>query len=81
MEILQWINENIIWGIPALLLFAGSGIIFTIRTRGMQVLKFPTIIKKTLLTKQPESDGKKVSPFKTLTPHWVRLSVQATLSP
>lgn len=67
MEILQWINENIIWGIPALLLFAGSGIIFTIRTRGMQILKFPTIIKRTLLTKQPESDGKKVSPFRTLT--------------
>lgn len=33
----------------------------------MQVLHFPTIIKRTLLTKQPEADGKKVSPFRTLT--------------
>ena len=67
MEILEWINENIVWGIPVLILFAGSGIIFTIRTRCLQVLHFPTIIKRTLLTKQPEADGKKVSPFRTLT--------------
>lgn len=67
MEILEWINENIVWGIPVLILFAGSGIIFTIRTKGLQVLHFPTIIKRTLLTKQPEADGKKVSPFRTLT--------------
>ena len=33
MEILEWINENIVWGIPVLILFAGSGIIFTIRTK------------------------------------------------
>lgn len=67
MEILEWINENIVWGIPVLILFAGSGIIFTIRTKGLQILHFPTIIKRTLLTKQPEADGKKVSPFRTLT--------------
>ena len=67
MEILEWINENIVWFIPVLILFAGSGIIFTIRTRCLQVLHFPTIIKRTLLTKQPEADGKKVSPFRTLT--------------
>lgn len=72
MEILEWINENIVWGIPVLILFAGSGIIFTIRTKGLQVLHFPTIIKRTLLTKQPEADGKRFRLSEPLPPHSVQ---------
>ncbi len=67
MELIEWLNENIVWGVPMLLLFAAAGIIFTVRLKCFQIRKFPYAMKKTLFTKQPTADGKTISPFRTLT--------------
>ena len=68
MDILRWINENIVWGIPILILFAACGIIFTFKTGFMQIVHFPQILKCTVLSKKKsQSDKNSISPFKALT--------------
>lgn len=67
MEIVSWINDHVVWGEPMLILFAFTAVLFTVRLKGIQIAAFPSIIKKTLLSKQPAADGNTVSPFRTLT--------------
>ena len=62
MELICWLNENVIWGIPMLLLFTLTGVLFTIRLGGFKVLSgIKEIFKKS--TKNPDE----LSPFAALT--------------
>ncbi len=69
-DVLNWIDSNILWGIPMIILILLSGIFLTVRSKFFQVRKFGTSIKHTVggTAKQMKS-GKKtkdpnaISPF------------------
>ena len=79
MEVLQWIydklywiNGNILWGIPMILLIVGCGIFITIRTKVLQVTKFGYALKQTMGRSirqmkgeklMLDNDGANISPF------------------
>lgn len=47
-NIITWINSNILWGIPMVILILGVGIYLTVRNKFMQVRKFPYACKMTI---------------------------------
>lgn len=49
VEIIAFINSNILWGIPMIIAIMGTGIWLTIRTRALQVRKFGTSINTTIV--------------------------------
>lgn len=62
MDIIKWLNENVIWGVPMLLLFTFTGIIFTVRQGGFKILSgIGEIFRKS------NKDDKSISAFATLT--------------
>ncbi len=63
MELVKFLNENIVWGIPMLILFALCGIIFTVRIKFGQVLGFKDIVKSMLV----KGEDKGINPFSALT--------------
>lgn len=65
---LQWLNDNIIWGAPMLVIYLLTGVIFTVKIRFSQFSKLGGIFSRTLFSKTKEkSDGKNLSPLQTLT--------------
>ena len=68
-NVLNWIDGNILWGIPMIVLILLCGILLTIRTKFFQVRKFKTSIKNTMgesfiqMKKKDKSDKNTVSPF------------------
>ncbi|MDE7218510.1 MAG: sodium:alanine symporter family protein [Oscillospiraceae bacterium] len=64
----SWLN-NIVWGIPALVLLMGAGIILTIGLRGFQFRKFGYAMKNTLgkMFKKQEAKAGEVTPLQALT--------------
>jgi AGCS family alanine or glycine:cation symporter len=66
LTIINFINENIVWGIPALALFLGTGIYLSVKL-GFFQFNLPRIIKNTFLAGSKAADGKTLSPFQTLT--------------
>lgn len=64
MELLQRIN-NMVWGVPTLVLILGIGLLLTVVTRCAQIRLLPTALKKFLqLPKEETSNGQ--SPFRAL---------------
>ena len=57
----QFINDNILWGIPMVVIILGVGIFMTVRTRGLQVRKFGYSLNTTIIptVKQIFGGGKK----------------------
>ena len=47
-SIIRWINDNILWGVPMVVLILVTGILLTIRSRCLQVTKFKSVMKGTL---------------------------------
>lgn len=47
-KIIGFINDNILWGIPMVVLILGVGIYLTVRNRFLQVTKFPYAVKNTI---------------------------------
>lgn len=47
-KVIRFINDNILWGAPMIVLILGVGIYLTIRNRFMQVTKFPYAVKMTI---------------------------------
>ena len=47
-KIIGFINDNILWGIPMVVLILGVGIYLTVRNRFLQVMKFPYAVKNTI---------------------------------
>lgn len=64
-KIVSFINDNILWGIPMVILILGVGIYLTVRNKFMQVTKFPYAFKNTIgsLGKQHKGKGKGLSQF------------------
>lgn len=68
-EIINFLNENIFWGIPALTLFIGTGLFFTVKLRFSQ-FNLVKIFKNTFFSKSKNSTDKNektLTPFQTLT--------------
>ena len=70
-DVLNWIDGNILWGIPMIILILASGIFLSIRNKFFQVRKFGTSLKHTVggTIKQMKKKEKKstnpnaISPF------------------
>ena len=63
-----WLN-GIVWGVPALVLLMGAGIILTVGLKGFQFRKFGYAMKNTIgkmFSKQAAKEGE-VTPFQALT--------------
>ena len=51
VEIIREINQvvnNFIWGVPAMICIIGVGLLLSVRTRFIQIRKFPYAIKTTV---------------------------------
>lgn len=65
---LQWINDNVIWGAPMLVIYLLTGVIFTCKIRFSQFTKLGGVFSQTLFCKTKEKgDEKNLSPIQTLT--------------
>lgn len=68
-NVLNWIDGNILWGIPMIVLILACGILLAIRSRFLQVRKFGTSMKTSFgetfskKGKNPVTDKNTVSPF------------------
>lgn len=68
-DALNWINSNILWGIPVIALILGVGILLTIRSKALQVRKFGTAMKGTIgKTVKQMKKGEKKNSKNTLSP-------------
>jgi AGCS family alanine or glycine:cation symporter len=47
-KIFGWVNNNILWGIPMIVLILVAGILLTARSKFFQVRKFKTSLKSTM---------------------------------
>ncbi len=47
-NVLNWIDGNILWGIPMLILIIGAGIVVSVRTKFLQLRKFGYSMKQTM---------------------------------
>ena len=70
MDFLQMLNDfftkfdNILWGVPMIVILLGAHIYMTVRIKFVQRKTFKAI--KLSVTKDPDSDGD-ISPFQALT--------------
>lgn len=66
VQLLEIINE-IVWGIPTLLLILGVGLYFTVKTRFFQFVKFPSALKTFFAKLKPGTVSENgVSPYQAL---------------
>ena len=65
---IQWLNDNIIWGPPMLIVYLLTGAVFTVKLRFSQFTGLKRIFKATLFSKEDKTaDSKNLSPLQTLT--------------
>lgn len=65
---LEWINNNVVWGAPMLIIYLLTGIVFSVKLRFIQFRRLGRIFSATLFNKNKEKDdGKNLSPIQTLT--------------
>ncbi len=65
---LQWLNDNVIWGPPMLIIYLLVGFIFSLKIKFGQFTHLKYIFSQTLFCKDKEKgDKKNLSPFQTLT--------------
>ncbi len=71
-DVLDWIDGNILWGIPMLILIIGTGLFVSIRTKFFQVREFGYALKQTMgrtfkimagKEKSVNNNEKAISPF------------------
>ena len=68
VELINNVVNNFIWGVPAMICIIGVGLYLSIRTRFLQIRKFPYAMKVTLgrmLKKREASDGA-LTPFQAV---------------
>lgn len=66
IESINSVINNFIWGLPAMICIIGVGIVLSVRTRFIQIRKFPYAMKITIgrmLKKRNASDGA-LTPFR-----------------
>lgn len=69
MEIVKWLNDTIIWGIPMLVLMLGTGLYLTFKTRAVIFTRFGTVMANTLKTvfrKPKEIEAGTITPFQAV---------------
>lgn len=69
MEIVKWLNDTIIWGIPMLVLMLGTGLYLTVKTRAVIFTHFGTVMANTLKTvfrKPKEIEAGTLTPFQAV---------------
>lgn len=65
---LEWLNDNIIWGPPMLIIYLLVGTVFSVKLRFGQITRLGEVFKRTLFSKEKgKSDKKNLSPLQTLT--------------
>ncbi len=64
MDVISFVSDNIVWGVPTLALMLFSGIFFSVKTGFFQVRQFPHILRKTVFAKPEKSGG--ISPFASM---------------
>ena len=71
LELIQSVNSavnNFIWGVPAMICIIGVGLLLTIKTKFIQIRKFPYAMKQTIgkiFDKKDASDGA-MTPFQAV---------------
>ena len=68
IEAVNSVVNNFIWGVPAMICIIGVGLYLSIRTRFLQIRKFPYSMKVTLgrmMKKKEASDGA-LTPFQAV---------------
>ena len=68
IESINSVVNNFIWGLPAMICIIGVGIVLSVRTRFIQIRKFPYAMKITIgrmLKKRNASDGA-LTPFQAV---------------
>ncbi len=72
LKVIQFINDNILWGIPLIIALLGTGVILTVRSRAVQVRKLGDAFKSTVVptvksigkkSDKKDKTEKSVSPF------------------
>lgn len=68
IEDINSVVNNFIWGVPAMICIIGVGIYLSIRTRFLQIRKFPYAIKTTLgrIFRKREADEGSLTPFQAV---------------
>jgi AGCS family alanine or glycine:cation symporter len=64
-----WLNDNIIWGVPMLVLMLGTGFCLSIRLKGVIYTRFGTVMQNTLKTifkKRPHLEEGTITPFQAV---------------
>ncbi|MDE7231111.1 MAG: sodium:alanine symporter family protein [Oscillospiraceae bacterium] len=61
MEIISFINDKLVWGVPMLALMLFTGVRFTVGTGFFQARRFPRILRSTVFSRADKSQG--ISPF------------------
>jgi len=62
-KVLEWIRDAV-WGVPTMVLLLGTGLLFTVRLKGMPFLRLPRAVK--MIFEKEEGAGGEVSPFASL---------------
>ena len=68
IESINGVVNNFIWGVPAMICIIGVGLVLSLRTRFIQIRKFPYAIKATIgrmFKKRTASDGS-ITPFQAV---------------
>lgn len=66
MEIIRFLNKNILWGVPMLVLMTLTGLYLTFATKGFIFKNFSIVLKSTLFSlfkKNPKAKDGALSPF------------------
>lgn len=85
LQTIEMINNavnNFVWGVPAMVCIIGVGLFLSLRTRFLQIRKFPYAIKTTLgrmFRKREASDGGNDPVSSSLVPLWRQRSGRAIL--
>lgn len=61
LNLILWICDNVVWGVPMLALMLFTGIMLSVRSGFFQIRKFPKILKSTVFSKSEKNE--EISPF------------------
>ncbi len=66
LDILLFLNNNIVWGIPMLSLMVFTGAFFSVRTKFFQIRKFPEVLRSTVFSKRENRSEGQSTPFEAM---------------
>lgn len=65
---LEWLNDNLIWGPPMLIIYLLVGTVFSVKLKFGQITRLGEVFSRTLFSKSKgKADEKNLSPLQTLT--------------